>query len=198
MRHRRLAGALLAGCVLAAGAAGPARAGNAPPEPCVPGTVWEDLGSGVKYICIYDEIYGGSRWEVLASSQSKGEASFRSPSFGCARVTIGLSGLSGGGGDTMIRTSRWPCDGPGDRVAQPAGELRVRAVLQRYTTAWGTCRDTGYIYNTTTAFGWVAGLDMGTAPDCGVGYYRTWGVGGFYQGGAWRVTSTATPSLWID
>ena len=36
----------------------PVQAGAGPPpnEVCVPGTVWEDLVSGVKYICIYDEL----------------------------------------------------------------------------------------------------------------------------------------------
>ena len=31
----------------------------APTEPCVPGTVWEDQTSGVKYLCVYDEVFGG-------------------------------------------------------------------------------------------------------------------------------------------
>ena len=31
-----------------------AAAGPVPSEACVPGTVWEEPGSGVKYLCIYD------------------------------------------------------------------------------------------------------------------------------------------------
>src|SRR6187200_1774470 len=38
-----------------------AAAGPVPSEACVPGTVWEAPGSGVKYLCIYDEVFVGRR-----------------------------------------------------------------------------------------------------------------------------------------
>lgn len=33
-------------------------------HPPVPGTVWEE-SSGTKWIAIYDELYRGTRWELL-------------------------------------------------------------------------------------------------------------------------------------
>ena len=173
--------------------------GPAPNEVCVPGTVWEDLASGVKYICIYDEIYGGSRWELLASRQRGGDTQpYQSTAYGCLGLAAGISGLSGSGADSIVRTYRWPCSHQWDRVQQPAGELRSRVVIQRYGTGgWSTCRDTGYAYNTVAAYGWVTGYDMGSAADCGSGSYRALGVGGFFQDGLWRTGSLTTPSIWV-
>jgi hypothetical protein len=170
-----------------------------PSEPCVPGTVWEDRSSGVKYICVYDELYGGSRWELLSSSQTGASLfTYRSSAYGCVFDTVALSLLGGGGGNTFVRSFRWPCAGAGDRASQPPGELRIRTVLQRFGTSWANCRDTGYAYNAAYAWSLVGGYDMGAAPDCGAGTYRTWGIGQLYQGGAWRGSGLATPSLFID
>jgi hypothetical protein len=175
-----------------------AAGGTAPSEACVPGTVWEDPASGVKYLCVYDEVYGGPRW-VLMSQGQRGTSGmpYRSSVDGCLQLTVGMSALSGGGADAVVRSYRWPCTS-GYRVAQPIGELRTRVILQRYgTTGWSTCRDTGYLYNTATAFGWVAGIDMGTSADCGSGTYRAIGYGAFYHGGGWRGGGYTTPAAWI-
>ena len=175
-----------------------ARAGGgpAPAEPCVPGTVWEDLASGVKYLCVYDELYGGPRWELLTGGQRGARAwLYRSSTYGCAFGQVGLTSLAGSGADAIVRTYRWPCRGAVDRVTQPAGELRSRVVIQVYDGSWATCRDSGYLYNTSTSNGWLAGLDMGAVADCGAGLYRAWGFGGFLQGSAWRGGSVATPSM---
>jgi hypothetical protein len=170
-----------------------------PTEPCVPGTVWEDLSSGVKYLCIYDEMYGGTRWELLSTGQVGSSLfTYRSSSVGCTFNTVALSMLTGGGGNSMVRSLRWPCSTFADRTTQPPGELRIRTYLQRYGSSWTTCRDTGFSYNSTTAWAWVGGIDMGAAPDCGAGTYRTWGTGQVYQGGAWRGASVATPGRFID
>lgn len=170
-----------------------------PSEACVAGTIWEDLSSGVKYICIYDELYGGTRWELLSSGQTgSSRFTYRSSINGCSYGIVALSLLSGGGGNTMVKNYRWPCLDFGDRITQPAGELRVRTVLQRFGSSWTTCRDTGYAYNNTTAWTLVGGIDMGTAPDCGAGIYRTWGTGQFFQAGAWRGGSLTTPGLVLD
>lgn len=191
---------LIAGLLLllswpAAVAAG---SGPAPGETCVPGTIWEDVASGVKYICVYDELYGGTRWELLSGGQTGSETwTHRSSTYGCAFNTVGLTSLGGYGADSIVRSYRWPCRTAADRIAQPVGELRSRIVIQRYSGAWTTCRDTGFTYNTGVATGWLAGIDMGSAADCGAGTYRAWGFGSFYQGGAWRGTSLATPSLWF-
>lgn len=173
-----------------------AGAGPAPNETCVPGTIWEDQASGVKYICIYDELYGGPRWELLSGGQTGNETwLYRSSSMGCAYATVGLTTLGGYGGDAIVRGYRWPCQTAADRRSQPAGEWRTRLVIQRYNGGWGTCRDTGYVYSTTSANGWLAGLDMGITADCGAGTYRTWGIGAFLEGGAWRGGSIYSPSL---
>jgi hypothetical protein len=185
--------------LLAAALSGPASAaaagGPAPAEACVPGTVWEDPASGVKYLCIYDETFGGPRWVLLSDGQRGAQGMpFRSATDGCLHLAVGLSTLSGGGADAVARTYRWPCTS-GSRITQPAGELRSRVVIQRYTgSAWSTCRDSGYLYNSSATFGWVAGIDMGGASDCGSGSYRAIGYGGFYQGGSWRTGSYATTS----
>ena len=72
--------------------------GPAPNESCVPGTVWEDLASGVKYICIYDELYGGPRWELLSGGQRGASAwLYRSSTYGCASGQVGLTSLGGSG-----------------------------------------------------------------------------------------------------
>jgi hypothetical protein len=180
-------------------AAAPVSAGPAPNEVCVPGTVWEDLASGVKYICIYDEVYGGSRWELLESGQRGGEAQpYRSGTYGCVDLAAAISMSAGGGADAIVRSYRWPCAHPWDRTTQPTGELRSRVVIQRYGgTGWSTCRDTGFAYNTISAYGWVAGIDMGSGADCGSGSYRAIGSGGFFQGGSWRNASLTTPSAWL-
>jgi hypothetical protein len=183
---------LMPAAVLAAGLAAPA-------EPCVPGSVWEDPSSGVKYLCVYDEVYGGPRWVLLSSGQRGASGfPFRSSTYGCIHLGVGLTGLHGSGGDAIARTYRWPCSPIRDRVTQPAGEIRSRLVLQRYGgSGWSTCRDSGYLYNTSTAFGWVAGLDMGAGADCGSGSYRAVGYGSFLQGGLWRGGMLYTPLLWL-
>jgi hypothetical protein len=174
-------------------------ASPAPAEPCVAGTVWEDLTSGVKYICVYDELFGGTRWELLSKGQTGTEGfTYRSSANGCPYDTVALSLASGGGGNTLVRSFRWPCAGITDRSYQPPGELRIRTVLQRYASAWTTCRHTGYVYNTTTSWTLAGGIDMGGAPDCGPGLYRTWGLGQVYQGGAWRGSPLLSPSSWLD
>jgi hypothetical protein len=194
---------LVAGCLLVLVAANPATAlaagGPAPVEPCVPGTVWEDPASGVKYLCIYDEVFGGPRWVLMPSGQRvvAGMVS-SSPTYGCLHLSVGLNGSAGGGADVVTRSYRWPCAPPRDRLSQPRGELRSRIVIQRYGSGgWATCRDSGYHYNTTTALGWVAGIDMGAAADCGNGSYRAVGFGAFYQGGSWRSGSLTTTSMWL-
>jgi hypothetical protein len=184
--------------MLGAPAAMAAGAGPAPTETCVPGTVWEDPASGVKYLCIYDEGFGGPRW-VLLSDRQRGTSGmpFRSTTNGCLHLAAGLSAQSGGGADAVARTYRWPCTS-GYRAAQPVGVLRTRVLIQRYgARGWTTCRDTGYLYNTGVAYGWVAGVDMGSVSDCGSGSYRAVGYGAFYQGGAWRGGSYLTSSAWL-
>lgn len=175
-------------------------AGDSPPptEPCVPGTTWSDPASGVTWLCIYDELYGGARWDILPTSNQRGNKAwvYRSSVYGCLFGQAGITGSGGGGGaDAVMRTYRWPCRSAIDRVTQPAGEIRSRVVIQVYAGGWTTCRDTGYRYNTVTAPGWLAGFDMGAAADCGTGSYRAWGYGGFLQGGAWRLGSLVTTSL---
>ena len=76
--------------------------GPAPNEVCVPGTVWEDLASGVKYICIYDEMYGGSRWELLES----GTAGRRVPSPTGPRPTAALAWQPGSAGCRVAAPTR--------------------------------------------------------------------------------------------
>lgn len=170
--------------------------GPAPTETCVAGTIWEDAASGVKYICVYDELYGGTRWELLSGGQVGNEAwTYRSSTYGCAYQTVGLSSLGGYGADSIVRTYRWPCRTVADRISQPTGELRSRIVIQRYAAGWTTCRDTGYRYSTTVATGWLAGFDMGSLADCGAGTYRAWGLGAFLQGGVWRGGTLTSPSM---
>jgi hypothetical protein len=174
-------------------------AAPAPSEPCVAGTVWEDPASGVKYLCVYDELYGGTRWELMSSGQRGREGfTYRSSANGCVFNTVGLSQVSGGGGNSLVRSFRWPCTSGSTRSYQPPGEIRVRTLLQRYGSTWTTCRDSGYAYNATTAWTLVGGIDMGGAPDCGPGLYRTWGHGQVLQGGAWHGSYFVTPSLWLD
>ena len=188
---------LIAGLLAAVGAPGVrAGGGPAPGESCVPGTVWEDPASGVKYLCVYDELYGGTRWELLSSGQRGATAwLYRSSSLGCLRGQTGLASAGGGGAAAIARSYRWPCQRAAERSTQPAGELRARTVLQVYDGGWRTCRDTGYVVNTSAASGWLAGIDMGGAPDCGAGTYRAIGYGSMFQGGAWRTGSVVTPSL---
>jgi hypothetical protein len=189
---------VLTGALIVPGAV--VAAGPAPSESCVPGTVWEDLSSGVKYICIYDELFGGTRWELLERGQRGADGFvYRSSVHGCLIETVGLSAVGGGGGaDSIARTYRWPCTRAADRIPQPVGELRSRIVIQRYTSAgWSTCRDSGYRYSTGTAYGWVAGIDMGASADCGSGTYRALGFGSFYQGGLWHGGTLYTPYAWL-
>ncbi len=180
-------------------AVGVSAATPAPSEPCVAGTVWEDPASGVKYLCVYDELYGGTRWELISSGQQGNQGwSFRSSTDGCIFLTVGLTTVGGAeGGDTFVRSFRWPCATIADRSYQPPGQIRVRTVLQRYGSAWGTCRDSGYATNGGSAWTLVSGLRMGTSADCGPGYYRTLGYGQVYQGGAWHGTTLLTPPMWL-
>jgi hypothetical protein len=171
----------------------------APTEPCVPGTVWEDQTSGVKYLCVYDELFGGPRWVLLSQGQ-RGTAGMLigSSAYGCLHLSVGIGGVAGSGADAVARTYRWPCSTIRDRITQPAGEIRSRVVIQRYGSGtWSTCRDSGYWYNASTAYGWVAGVDMGNAPDCGSGSYRAVGFGAYFQGGLWRGSQSTTPALWL-
>jgi hypothetical protein len=195
-RSVALFGALLVGSVWSAGASA---ATPAPTEPCVAGTVWEDPASGVKYLCVYDELYGGTRWELLSGGQrGNGAWTFRSSADGCVFLTVGLTAINGyQGGDTFVRSYRWPCATVADRSFQPPGDIRVRTVLQRYGSSWTTCRDTGYGTNAVSAWTLVSGVRMGKSADCGPGLYRTLGYGQVYQGGAWHGTTLLTPSMWL-
>ena len=200
-RLRRLVVLAVAGATLALTTVPPAavRAGDgpAPGETCVPGTTWQDPTSGVTYLCSYDELYGGPRWDILPTPDQRGAEGwlYRSSVQGCLFGQAGITARGGSGADAIMRTYRAPCRGAIDRVTQPAGELRSRVVIQVYANGWSTCRDTGYRYNGTAASGWLAGFDMGAAADCGTGSYRAWGFGGFYQGGGWRTGSLVTTSL---
>ena len=169
-------------------------------DSCVPGTVMEDPVTGVKYLCIYDEGYGGPHWVVLSTGQvgARGWLA-RSGATGCAYATVGLTGLGGDSGAAAVtRSLRWPCAGSADRRAQPPAELRSRIVIQVYrATGWATCRDSGFGYNTVTASGWQVGIAMGATPDCGPGTYRAVGFGSFYEASAWRGGSMSTGALWI-
>ncbi len=171
--------------------------GPAPGDNCVPGTVWEDRTSGVKYICVYDELYGGPRWVLMRTGQTGSSAwLYRSSSQGCLFGVVSLSALGGSGADVMARSYRWPCGTTYDRTSQPAGELRTRLVIQRYSSSgWGTCRDSGFRYSTAPAAGWLTGIDMGSSPDCGYGPYRAIGYGAMFQGLAWRGSSLYSPSM---
>lgn len=199
-RIRRVALLALSLITIALGTPGgvSAAGGPAPGETCVPGTVWEDKTSGVKYLCIYDEGYGGTRWELISSGQ-RGNAAwlYRSSTYGCLYGTAAITSIGGSGADAIMRTYRWPCQGAADRITQPVGEIRSRIVIQSYGGTWSTCRDSGYLYSSSAASGWLAGLDMGTAADCGSGTYRAWGYGSFLQGGAWRGGTLPTPSLFL-
>ena len=185
-----LVGLTLAPAVAAAG-------GPAPSDNCVPGTVWEDRASGVKYLCVYDEAYGGPRWVLMRTGQEGASGWLsRSSTNGCLLAFVGLSGYSGGGADAIARSFRWPCATSVDRTNQPIGELRSRVAIQRYASGgWSTCRDSGFQYNSAPATGWMASLDMGASADCGPGTYRALGYGSFFQGGAWRGASLLTPAL---
>jgi len=181
------------------GAAPAAAASPAPSEPCVAGTVWEDPSSGVKYLCVYDELYGGTRWELISSGQVGNRAwTFRSSTDGCLFVTVALTSIGGQlGGSVFARSFRWPCATIADRWSQPPGEIRVRTVLQRYGTSWGTCRDSGYGTNSGSTWTLVGGLRMGKNADCGPGLYRTLGYAQVYQGGAWHGTTLLTSSMYL-
>ena len=204
MHVRRVVGRSSVGLVLVMALLAPGAvlaAANGPTEPCVPGQIIEDRASGITWICIYDEIYGGPRWDILPKPDQVSSSAYtaRSVSYGCVYGTVGLTDVSGGGGDILVRSFRWPCSRPADRSIQPAGEVRVRTILQRWSSStWTTCRDTGYQYNTSNTWTFIGGVSMGAAPDCGVGTYRTWGFGHVYQGAAWRGGSLYSPSLWID
>ena len=82
-----------------------------------------------------------------------------------------------------------------DKTFKPIGELRVRVVIQRYASGWSTCRDSGYVYNTSSTWSWLVGIDMGSYADCGSGSYRAWGYAAVYQAGAWRGSSLVTLGL---
>jgi hypothetical protein len=66
---RRRSGATLLALGLLAAMAAPTSAGGAPGDGCVPGTIWEDRATGITYICIYDELYGGTRWDILPTKR---------------------------------------------------------------------------------------------------------------------------------
>ena len=171
-------------------------AGTGPSEPCVPGTVWEDLSSGTKYMCVYDEMYGGPRWVLLGGGQAGKQAFLaKSSTLGCTLGTVGINRLNGSGADAFVRSYRWPCATTDDRAYQPAGELRARVQVQRYNGGWSTCRDSGFSYSSVTAWSWTVGLDMGGVADCGAGSYRAWGFADVFQGGAWRGSTLISPGL---
>jgi hypothetical protein len=72
-----------------------------------------------------------------------------------------------------------PCSGNTPRY-QPAGEMRSRTVIQSAVSGgtYSTCRDTGYVYNSSTTSTFASSYNMGGGPDCGSGrFYRTIGYG---------------------
>ena len=113
-----------------------------PTEPCVPGTVWEDLSSGVKYLCIYDEMYGGTRSGVAVDGPGRVEPVHLPFKLRWLRVQHRrLSTLSGGGGNSMVRSFRWPCSTFADRTTQPpasCGSARTSSGTDRRGRRAGT------------------------------------------------------------
>lgn len=80
-------------------------------------------------------------------------------------------------------------------VSQPAGEIRVRDVIQR---SGATCVDTGWKYNASSSVNAFTHPNMGLVPDCGSGYYRSVGYGQVWQSGAWRGGSWTTANIWMQ
>jgi hypothetical protein len=190
------------------GAAAPASADHPlPPEPCVPGTVWTDTQSGIKYLCIYVEAFGGGKWFLLGADDDSVADSqgftFQNTINGCAHNTVAATsdylGAPTNGFGSVLRSFVWPCVDVTDKSFQPAGEQRGRDVIQKWNgAAWVTVQDTGYVYSDVTAWTWVVGKNHGSAPDYGTGTYRNIGFGSFFQGGAWRGTSRTTPSIFMQ
>jgi hypothetical protein len=87
----------------------------------------------------------------------------------------------------------------GGVIYQPSGEIRCRTVIQRWNgSGWVSIVDTGYYYNTTSAWGWLKGYDMGAYPDGGVGTYRVTGYGWVYDAGLWRGGYWVSPSRYMN
>jgi hypothetical protein len=98
--------------------------------------------------------------------------------------------------NSYVDASVWSLDdGMSTPVYKPAGSLAIRSILRRWTgSAWQSCGDTGYLYNSVTTYAIGYGVNRGFQP-CGSGYYYHESAGYSWDGSAWRGGSSMTRVL---
>jgi hypothetical protein len=211
MKHRRT-GRLttLLGLVLLIGLALPTavHADGEPPLCDGPydGDFWQDPESGQWWECVFDFTF---RWIWVDAGGPPADfsntgVSFSSPTLGCVLNTarIGGGGAWSYAGTSMVQSLFGGYDGDGNNCdyqkSQPPGELRSRSWILRWNgSAWVACRDTGYVYNQTSAWSYVGSFNMGSVADCGSAYYLNRGYGSIFEGGGWWGTYIHSPYMWI-
>lgn len=178
------------------------------PEDCTQGrdgdVVPDKWFKGIEHECIWLGGVGG-RWrprQKQPQSYITTGITYSVSGIGTVRnyaiLTSDAGGASTNLGASNVSSETYPgVFAGGVWLLQPAGELRARAVIQVWNgSSWGTCRDTGWVYNSSSRDLMDVGYNMGTVPDCAQGAsYRVQGYGSMFQGGAWRGASLFTPAV---
>ena len=82
---------------------------------------------------------------------------------------------------------------------QPSGQMSVRGITARWNgSAWVLCRDTGTLYNGSTAWSMVVSSSMGTLADCGSGYYHQESTSRTYDSSSWHTNYITSGSKWMN
>jgi hypothetical protein len=143
-------------------------------------------GTYTAHCTVGDEI-----WECIGFPQTGrwdcfpvAEMQTRNYSSDCSAGFSGWRRGNGGGfsrGDSYALTA-----GCGQAVNKPANNIAVRVQLQKWNgSAWTVCRDSNFLYNTVTTWGWIVTWDFGGDHPCGGGYYGTF-TGAFEYNGGWH------------
>jgi hypothetical protein len=197
--------------VHAAGIEGPTRActeaneGDTDPYDPFPGMFhWECVcrwsGGGTTRTCAWEVVPGPDPGAKRTTGLT-----YVSSTYGCVTVFAEIAsdyyGADWNVGLAAVNSRNYVAgDGcPGSVKYQPAGELRVRPVLQYLSgSSWLTCTAPAYTYNTGSRYTVSSYSNMGSVPDCGATYYRTVAYGYMYDGGLWRGGTITGTSYWMQ
>jgi hypothetical protein len=166
----------------------------AKPPPCGEaqlGQYWIDPDSGIVFRCTWREGFGYG-WRAQHPLPPAQEDAW---TFGDSQMSVkGSSVLSDETfGHSSIVYSR-AANFDDTPIDKPVGWLSARTILNYFNgSAWVTCRDSGWVWNTDIASSWSVGLQS-ASPWCGDAWYYADALGWVWNGSVWRGGGITTPT----
>lgn len=187
---------LLLSCVIIVGLIGPlsvtpaSAVGDEPPFECGPAVDGHEFIAKNFLVFRCGIVNGRWRWNVVGVYGSTSSVVYNDATYGKLVSEAGLDKEP----DPLVASASVANYNPNDSHRwQPAGELRVKAIIQYWNgSSWVDCVDTGYFYNVTNETQIITGFNMQANADCGSHDYRTISRGHAYDSGLWRGGSQIT------